>query len=93
MYAGRIVERASAVDVFERPLHPYTVALMEAGAHRAEAVRGQLMALPGTVPNLFHRPSGCRFRDRCPRAIPECAEVDPALEAKAPAHEAACIRV
>jgi oligopeptide/dipeptide ABC transporter ATP-binding protein len=93
MYAGRIVERASVVDVFERPLHPYTVALMEAGARRADAGRGHLVALPGTVPSLFHRPSGCRFRDRCPRAIADCAEVDPALEEKAPAHEAACIRV
>jgi peptide/nickel transport system ATP-binding protein/oligopeptide transport system ATP-binding protein len=93
MYAGRIVERASAVDLFERPLHPYTVALMEAGARRAEVRRGRLVALPGTVPNLFRRPSGCRFRDRCPRAIAECAEVDPMLEEKAPGHEAACIRV
>ncbi len=93
MYAGRIVERASVVDLFERPLHPYTVALMEAGARRADAARGHLVALPGTVPSLFHRPTGCRFRDRCPRAIADCAEIDPQLEEKAPAHEAACIRV
>jgi len=93
MYAGRIVERAAVVEIFERPLHPYTVALMEAGARRAEAGRGHLVALPGAVPSLFHRPSGCRFRDRCPRAIADCAAIDPQLEEKAPAHEAACIRV
>lgn len=92
MYAGRIVERASAIDLFERPLHPYTVALLQAGAQRHGTGR-HLDALPGTVPSLFKRPSGCRFRDRCPRAIPECADVDPALETKAPGHEAACIRV
>jgi oligopeptide/dipeptide ABC transporter ATP-binding protein len=93
MYAGRIVEVASAIDVFERPLHPYTVALMEASGQRHGGHQRRLAALPGTVPSLFRRPSGCRFRDRCPRAIPECAEVDPALEEKAPSHWAACIRV
>ena len=93
MYAGRIVELASAIDVFERPLHPYTVALMEAAGQRHGGHQRRLAALPGTVPSLFRRPSGCRFRDRCPRAIAECAEVDPALEEKTPAHFAACIRV
>ena len=93
MYAGRIVERASAIEIFERPLHPYTVALMQAGAKREGVGRGHLEALPGTVPSLFRRPSGCRFRDRCARAIAECAEVDPMLEEKVPAHEVACIRV
>ena len=93
MYAGRIVERGSAIDVFERPLHPYTVALMQAGGRHEGAPRHRLDALPGTVPSLFRRPSGCRFRDRCVRAIAECADIDPMLEEKAPAHEAACIRV
>jgi peptide/nickel transport system ATP-binding protein len=93
MYAGRIVEQASAVDVFERPLHPYTVALMQAARQRHGVRQERLVALPGTVPSLFARPSGCRFRDRCPRAIAECAEIDPPLEEKAPGHTAACIRV
>jgi oligopeptide/dipeptide ABC transporter ATP-binding protein len=92
MYAGRIVERASAIELFERPLHPYTVALLQAGTQHTGDQR-RLAALPGTVPSLFRRPSGCRFRDRCPRAIADCAEVDPVLEEKAPGHEAACIRV
>jgi peptide/nickel transport system ATP-binding protein len=93
MYAGRIVEHASVIEIFERPLHPYTVALMEAVGHRDDTPRGRLVALPGTVPSLFRRPSGCRFRDRCPRAIADCADVDPRLEEKAPGHTAACIRV
>jgi len=93
MYAGRIVEQASAVDVFERPLHPYTVALTQAARQRHGARQERLVALPGTVPSLFARPSGCRFRDRCPQAIAECAAVDPPLEEKAPEHTAACIRV
>jgi len=93
MYAGRIVERASAIDVFERPLHPYTVALMQASGQRHGGRQHRLQALPGTVPSLFRRPSGCRFRDRCPQAVAECADVDPILEEKAPAHDVACIRV
>jgi oligopeptide/dipeptide ABC transporter ATP-binding protein len=93
MYAGRIVEQASVLEVFERPLHPYTIALMQAAGQRHGERRHRLEALPGTVPSLFRRPSGCRFRDRCPRAIAQCGEVDPALEEKAPAHTVACIRV
>ena len=92
MYAGRIVEQAGVFDVFERPRHPYTVALMGAmGAPGADPGR-HLEALPGTVPSLLRLPSGCRFRDRCVRAIDECARVDPPLERKAPGHWAACIR-
>jgi oligopeptide/dipeptide ABC transporter ATP-binding protein len=92
MYAGRIVEYGSVVDVFERPLHPYTVALMEA-VGRLGGDRSYLEALPGTVPSLLRLPSGCRFRDRCARAIDRCASIDPPLEAKEPGHTAACIRV
>jgi peptide/nickel transport system ATP-binding protein len=93
MYAGRIVERASVFDTFERPLHPYTVALMHAAGQRHGTRQHRLEALPGTVPNLFQRPSGCRFRDRCTRAIAACADVDPVLEEKAASHGVACIRV
>jgi peptide/nickel transport system ATP-binding protein len=92
MYAGRIVEQGSVRDVFARPLHPYTVALMEA-LGRLGAGERYLEALPGTVPSLLHLPTGCRFRDRCPRAIERCAEIDPSLEEKQAGHTAACIRV
>jgi len=92
MYAGRIVERGSVRDVFERPCHPYTVALLDAVGRLGGPDR-YLKALPGTVPSLLRLPSGCRFRDRCPRAIDQCAAVDPPFEEKAPAHLAACIRV
>jgi peptide/nickel transport system ATP-binding protein len=92
MYAGRIVEYGSVVDVFERPLHPYTIALMEA-VGRLGGDRRYLEALPGTVPSLLRLPSGCRFRDRCARAIDRCAGIDPPLEVKEDAHAAACIRV
>jgi oligopeptide/dipeptide ABC transporter ATP-binding protein len=56
------------------------------------ARRERLEAIPGQVPDLLHLPTGCAFRDRCPREIPACAEVVPPLEEKTPGHRAACIR-
>ena len=91
MYAGRIVEHGSVLDVFDHPLHPYTQALFRS----IPGIGGRrecLEAIPGQVPDLLQLPSGCAFRDRCPRAVPECATVVPPLEEKAPGHRAACIR-
>ena len=92
MYAGRIVERAPVVGIFDHPLHPYTQALFRSmpglgGRHE------RLAAIPGQVPDLLDLPSGCSFRDRCEMEIAECASVVPPLEAKADDHPAACIRV
>src|SRR6266852_4628378 len=91
MYAGRIVEHAAVLDVFDRPLHPYTQGLFRSipgvgGRH------DRLEAIPGQVPDLLRLPRGCTFRDRCPRVIPDCAAVVPPLEEHAPGHRAACIR-
>jgi peptide/nickel transport system ATP-binding protein len=91
MYAGRIVEQAPVADLFARPLHPYTQALLRS-MPGGEGRRERLEAVPGTVPDLLHLPSGCAFRDRCPLAIEECAAQVPALEEKAAHHRAACIR-
>ena len=91
MYAGRIVERGSVLDVFDRPLHPYTQALFRS-IPGVGGRRERLEAIPGQVPDLLRLPSGCSFRDRCPRVINECAMTVPPLMEKAPAHEAACIR-
>ena len=92
MYAGRIVEQAPVTDVFDRPLHPYTQALLRSMPGVA-VDRGRLAPVPGTVPDLLHLPSGCAFRDRCPLAIEACAAAVPPLEDKAAGHRAACIRV
>jgi oligopeptide/dipeptide ABC transporter ATP-binding protein len=91
MYAGRIVERAPVQEIFDRPLHPYTVALL-ASVPGFGGRRGRLEAIPGIVPDPLHLPCGCRFRDRCVRAIAACAEAEPPLEEKGPGHFAACIR-
>src|SRR5436309_3606901 len=69
MYAGRIVEHASVVDVFDHPRHPYTQALFRSMPGVVGMRRERLEAIPGQVPDLLHLPSGCAFRDRCPLQI------------------------
>ncbi len=94
MYAGRIVEKAQVDRLFAAPAHPYTEGLLksipsiEAAVEEGSARR--LDAIPGAVPSLRALPSGCRFRERCPRAIEICASVDPPLELKRPEQWAAC---
>jgi oligopeptide/dipeptide ABC transporter ATP-binding protein len=93
LYAGALVERASVVELFDRPLHPYTRGLLDS-LPRVGAPRGErLRPIPGTVPPLTRLPSGCRFRDRCPLAIDDCVRIEPRLEEKGPGHLVACIRV
>jgi len=92
MYAGRIVERAPVVPIFERPLHPYTRGLLRSIPKVGAEMRRRLEAIPGLVPDLLSLPDGCHFRDRCPRAIERCEVIDPPLEELHPAHWAACIR-
>ena len=92
MYAGRIVEAATAASIFERPAHPYTRGLL-ASLPSTEEDRPRLSAIPGTVPPPFAFPSGCRFRPRCAHAAPRCAEVVPPLEPVGTGHRAACIRL
>jgi oligopeptide/dipeptide ABC transporter ATP-binding protein len=92
MYAGRIVEHGTVDDVFRRPRHPYTRGLLDSLPKVGGDGRARLNAIGGTVPPLTALPSGCRFRDRCPIAIDDCARIDPPLETKAAGHSAACIR-
>jgi peptide/nickel transport system ATP-binding protein len=99
MYAGKVVERATAAELFERPRHPYTGGLLRsvpsfeaAGDGRTRATeRPRLHAIPGVVPSLTQLPGGCRFRDRCESAQADCAEREPPLVSLGGAgHEAAC---
>ncbi|MBY0274655.1 ABC transporter ATP-binding protein [Candidatus Binatia bacterium] len=89
MYAGRIVEHAPADELFAAPAHPYTQALL-ASLPRLEHRAQRLTAIPGRVPDLLALPSGCRFRDRCPRAADRCATDDPALSPLAARRSVAC---
>lgn len=92
MYLGRIVESAARDDLYRRPMHPYTQALLSA-APIPDPVREQArqrIVLTGDVPNPADRPSGCGFRARCFRASALCAEQDPPARELAPGHTVCC---
>jgi peptide/nickel transport system ATP-binding protein/oligopeptide transport system ATP-binding protein len=91
MYAGRVVERTTARDLFEDPQHPYTLGLL-GSIPRLDEDRERLLAITGAVPPPFALPPGCRFAPRCPFAIEACRAEIPGLRAISPGHEAACIR-
>lgn len=77
MYAGTVVEHASILQLFQDPKHPYTQGLLDAIPVVGKAKK-RLAVIPGTVPNLIHPPSGCRFHPRCTHAMPKCREAKPA---------------
>jgi peptide/nickel transport system ATP-binding protein/oligopeptide transport system ATP-binding protein len=82
MYAGEVVEYANADVLFEHPLHPYTQGLLRSIPRlNEESTEKRLYSIPGTVPKMGYRPSGCRFAERCPQAVAACTEHDPPLAA------------
>lgn len=89
MYAGQIVEQAPAHELLQRPLHPYTHALIES-VPALGAGQARLTAIPGSVPVAGAFPSGCRFHPRCPVAKPACAQVVPPLEEAAAGRRVRC---
>jgi peptide/nickel transport system ATP-binding protein len=89
MYSGRIVERAKTTNLFEKPLHPYTIGLLESIPVIANSQR-PLKAIKGSVPNPIHLPRGCSFSDRCPKAFSECKEAEPQLVEVKEGHWVAC---
>jgi oligopeptide transport system ATP-binding protein len=79
MYLGRIVESGTTEEVFERPRHPYTAALLSAAPTLEPAKRTERIVLEGEIPSPLNPPSGCRFRTRCWRATEVCASEAPRL--------------
>ncbi len=91
MYAGRIVEHASAATLFARPEHPYTVGLL-GSIPRLDIEQQRLPAIEGLVPNPLQPVRGCRFHPRGPFATEQCRCESPALLTVGPAHTSACWR-
>ena len=92
MYLGRVAERGPVATIFERPLHPYTHALLSAIPSRDPDKNraGKRIRLTGDVPSPLNVPSGCAFRSRCPHARERCASEKPPLRDLGPGHGVAC---
>jgi oligopeptide/dipeptide ABC transporter ATP-binding protein len=90
MYLGRIVEHTTTDELFNRPLHPYTQALLSAIPIPDPLLRRERIILSGDVPSPAAPPSGCHFHTRCPAAMPVCSKIDPPLWESRPGHWVAC---
>ena len=89
MYLGRVVESAPSAEVFARPNHPYTQALL-AEVPKLEATRRTYVPILGEIPSPLNPPGGCHFHPRCPHALPRCRTEAPRLREIAPGHRSAC---
>ena len=93
MYAGQIIEAGQTDDIFERPLHHYTRALLSAIPIPDPETRRQRILLEGEPPSLFERPVGCVFHERCPEAQPLCRDHQPTFFDAGGGHLVACHRI
>jgi peptide/nickel transport system ATP-binding protein len=91
MYAGRVIESADIRELFRRPRHPYTRALLESIPQSGRRDPGtRLATIPGIVPSLFDLPKGCRFQDRCEISEAKCVDSEPELVSNEPGREVRC---
>lgn len=95
MYLGQIMEIASSDELYNNPLHPYTISLLSAVPvpDPNHAKGHKRIILEGDVPSPLNMPTGCPFRTRCPKATKECGEARPDLREVSPGHNVACIHV
>jgi oligopeptide/dipeptide ABC transporter ATP-binding protein len=91
MYAGKVMEYAGVVDLFENPFHPYTVGLMKC-IPNPDVVQRRLSAISGIVPSLYGLPAGCKFNDRCEGADKRCLSEEPPLFEPVSGHLCRCWR-
>ncbi|MEQ9462344.1 MAG: ABC transporter ATP-binding protein [Haliea sp.] len=92
MYAGKVAERGSVFDIFDRPAHPYSRGLLNSIPRLDTVPKSRLGVIEGMVPGLRDLPMGCRFENRCSHAGDQCREMVPALEPVADGHSVSCIR-
>lgn len=90
MYAGLAMEEGSAVDIFFKPAHPYTMGLLKSIPNVATNTRHRLIPIPGTPPDLLHPPLGCPFSTRCPFAMKICTIEQPPYHSLGEGHRAMC---
>ncbi|MRR17639.1 MAG: ABC transporter ATP-binding protein [Deltaproteobacteria bacterium] len=90
MYAGRIVEKGTAREIYARPTHPYTIGLMASVPQLDQDLKKKLVPIQGQPPNLANVPAGCAFHPRCNFAIERCRKETPQLVAVSEKHERAC---
>ena len=90
MYLGRVVEIAPSRELYTRPKHPYTEALLSAVPIPDPKAKKKRIVLTGDVPNPVNRPTGCHFHPRCPKATERCKVEEPVLKAVGTLHQAAC---
>ena len=91
MYAGKSVEYGTAEDIFDRPMHPYTVGLLSSIPKLGSGQEERLYTIEGTVPGLDEMPEGCRFCTRCPYVEERCRQADPGMR-RSGGHLARCWR-
>ena len=89
MYAGKVIEMGTAEDIFDRPMHPYTIGLQKSKP-TVDGEVDELYCIPGFVPNPIDMPNYCYFRDRCERCKKECAGEYPTLVKVSDTHSVAC---
>ena len=89
MYAGKLVEVAEAVALYDKPLHPYTQGLLKSIPNISLEAQ-KLETMPGSPPDLIEPPTGCNFHPRCPHAMEKCSSVEPPMKEVENGHRAAC---
>jgi peptide/nickel transport system ATP-binding protein len=90
MYLGRMVELSNRDEIFEKPLHPYTQALLDSVPIPDPKLRKEHQLIEGEIPNPSNPPSGCHFHPRCPYATDRCRQEDPEYREIMPKHFVAC---
>jgi oligopeptide transport system ATP-binding protein len=90
MYLGKIVETASSEEIYKRPEHPYTQALLNAVPGLESGGKKQKLKVRGDIPNPSNPAQGCSFHTRCPLKEKQCEEIEPILKEVAPGHHVAC---